>query len=103
MGLTTGRVGHRPRKAILGSGYGTERANAMVELTFERFDLDAYYTTVADGNERSRRMIESYVEAFGGRHEGLLRQYKPRPNGDVTDQHRYSITREEYESATDSK
>ncbi|WP_227352882.1 GNAT family N-acetyltransferase [Haladaptatus salinisoli] len=90
-------------KRFWGRGYGRERARAMVELTFERFDLDAYYTTVAAGNERSRRMIESYVEAFGGRHEGLLRQYKSRPNGDVTDQHRYSITREEYESATNPR
>ncbi|WP_458190089.1 GNAT family N-acetyltransferase [Haladaptatus sp. NG-WS-4] len=87
-------------KRFWGRGYGTERARALVELTFERFDLDAFYTTVADENERSRRMIESYVETFGGRHEGLLRQYKPRPNGEVTDQHRYTIRREEYESAT---
>ncbi len=87
-------------KRFWGRGYGTERARAMVELTFERLDLDAFYTTVADGNERSRRMIESYVERFGGRHEGLLRQYKGRPSGEVTDQHRYTITREEYESAT---
>ncbi|KTG07989.1 acetyltransferase [Haloprofundus marisrubri] len=83
-----------------GRGYGTERAEKMVELTFERFDLDCYYTTAAAGNDRSQRMISRYIESFGGTHEGLLRQFKTRPTGEVTDQHRYTITREEYESAT---
>ncbi|MFB6177837.1 MAG: GNAT family N-acetyltransferase [Halobaculum sp.] len=82
------------------NGYGRERAGVFVELTFERYDLDAYYATCAAGNEASRRMIEAYVESYGGRHEGLLRQHSPRPNGDVTDQHRFTILREEYEQAT---
>lgn len=83
-----------------GREYGVERAAAFIELTFERYDLDAFYTTCAAGNEPSRRMIEKYVDRYGGRHEGLLRQHSPRPNGDVTDQHRFSITREEYRAAT---
>ncbi|WP_224270619.1 GNAT family N-acetyltransferase [Haloprofundus salinisoli] len=83
-----------------GRGYGTERAEKMVELTFERFDLDCYYTTAAAGNDRSRRMISRYIESFGGTYEGLLRNFKSRPTGEVTDQHRYTITREEYEAAT---
>lgn len=84
-----------------GREYGLERASAFIELTFERYDLDAYYTTCAAGNDPSRRMIEKYVEKYGGRHEGLLRQHSGRPNGDVTDQHRFTILREEYEAATD--
>lgn len=84
---------------VWGNGYGHERALEMVRLTFERLRLDAYYTTCAAGNERSRRMIERYVDHFGGRHEGLLRQHSSRPNGDVTDQHRFTITRAEYEAA----
>lgn len=83
-----------------GRGYGTERASAFVELTFERYDLDAYYATCAAGNERSRRMIERYVDRYGGRHEGLLRQHSPRPDGEVTDQHRFTILQDEYEVAT---
>lgn len=51
-------------------------------------------------NEPSRRSIEKCIETYGGRHEGLLRQHSPRPNADVTDQHRFSIVREEYEEAT---
>lgn len=86
---------------VWGNGYAHERALEMVRLTFERLDLDAYYTTCAAGNDRSRRMIERYVDRFGGRHEGLLRQHSTRPNGEVTDQHRFTITRSEYEAAVD--
>lgn len=84
---------------VWGEGYATERAKEMVRLTFERLHLDAYYATCAAGNDRSRQMIERYVSHFGGRHEGLLRQHSPRPDGSITDQHRFTITREEYESA----
>lgn len=83
-----------------GREYGLERASVFIELTFERYDLDAYYTTCAGSNEPSRRMIEKYVEKYGGQHEGLLRQYSSRPNGDVTDQHRFTILQSEYEDAT---
>ncbi|WP_277555148.1 GNAT family N-acetyltransferase [Halobaculum limi] len=83
-----------------GREYGLERASAFVELAFERYDLDVFYSTCAADNEPSRRMIEKYVDRYGGRHEGLLRQHSARPSGEVTDQHRFSILREEYESAT---
>lgn len=84
-----------------GREFGVERASVFVEMTFEIYDLDAYYATCARDNEPSKRMIEKYVEKYGGRHEGLLRQHSSRPNGSVTDQHRFSITRAEYqETAT---
>jgi len=83
-----------------GREYGLERASAFIELTFETYDLDAFSTTCAADNEPSRRMIEKYVDRYGGRHEGLCRQHSPRPDGSVTDQHRFSITRAEYEAAT---
>ncbi len=85
-----------------GREYGLERASAFVELTFEQYDLDTYYATCARENEPSRRMIEKYVEKYGGRHEGLLRGHSSRPGGEVTDQHRFSIVREEYEAATEN-
>lgn len=84
-----------------GREYGLERASAFIELTFERYDLDAYYTTCAAHNEPSRRMIEKYVGKYGGQHEGLLRQHSSRPSGEVTDQHRFTILREEYEASTE--
>lgn len=84
-----------------GREYGFERASVFVELTFEVYDLDAYCTTCAVDNEPSRRMIEKIVDAYGGQYEGRLRQFgAPHPGGEVTDQHRYSIVRSEYEQAT---
>jgi hypothetical protein len=53
------------------------------------------------GNPNLYVTIETYVERYGGQHEGLLRQHSPRPSGDVTDQHRFTILREEYEEATE--
>lgn len=87
-------------KSVWGREYGLERASAFIELTFAVYDLEAFYTTCAAGNDPSRRMIEKYIERYGGTHEGLLRQHSPRPDGSVTDQHRFSITRDEYEAAT---
>lgn len=76
----------------------------FIELTFERYDLEAYCTSCAADNEQSRRMIEKCIDRYGGRHEGLVRQHgSAHPNGDVTDQHRFSITREEYESETEDR
>jgi|GEM_PF-2703101 len=90
-------------KRYWGNGYGTERGRVFVELAFQHHDLDAYVTSCADGNDPSRRMIEKLVETYGGRYDGLMRQHgSPRPDGTVTDQHRYSIVREEYEGATEA-
>ncbi|APW96826.1 N-acetyltransferase [Halobiforma lacisalsi AJ5] len=90
-------------KRYWGREYGLERASAFIELTFEKYDLDAYYTTCAANNEPSRRMIEKYIEKYGGCHEGLLRQHSSRPDGKVTDQHRFTILRSEYEEAIQGK
>ncbi|MFB6268071.1 MAG: GNAT family N-acetyltransferase [Halodesulfurarchaeum sp.] len=83
-----------------GREYGLERASVFVELTFGTYDLEAYCTSCATDNEPSRRMLEKLVEAYGGRYEGRLRQFgAPRPSGEVTDQYRFSIVKEEYERA----
>lgn len=88
-------------KPYWGRGYGTERGSVFVELTFEQYDLDAYATSCAVDNEPSRRMIETLVAKYNGHEEGVLRQFGAlHPDGTVTDQHRFSITREEYEAAT---
>jgi RimJ/RimL family protein N-acetyltransferase len=50
------------------------------------------------GNEKSRRAIEKYIEAHGGRHEGELRHHDAW-EGEPVDQHRYTITREEYHAS----
>lgn len=90
-------------RSYWGEGYGTERAAALVELAFDHHDLDAYCTSCATDNDPSRRMIEKLVDRYGGQYDGRLRQYgSPRPDGTITDQHRYSILREEYDAATEN-
>ncbi len=85
-------------KRFWGRGYSGERADLFVRLAFERFDLDLVAVTYIDENERSKRAIERYVERFGGRYEGLLRNWLA-VDGEVFDCHRYSIHRDEYEHA----
>jgi RimJ/RimL family protein N-acetyltransferase len=50
-------------------------------------------------NEKSRRAIEKYVEAHGGRCEGRLRNWVPYGD-EVADEYRYTITQDEYRAAT---
>lgn len=88
----------RPR--FWGRGYSGERARALVELAFDRLDLDCVAVEVLDDNERSRRAVESYIADLGGQYEGLLRHAKAWEDGPV-DLHRWSVTREEYAATRD--
>ena len=86
------------RKPFWGREYSGERAAAMLELAFERLDLEVVGASHQDGNEQSRRAIEKYVERFGGQYDGLLRNFVPRGD-EVRDLHRYTISREQYRDA----
>jgi len=86
------------RKRFWGRGYSGERAAAMMELAFDRLDLDVVEVTHWAGNEKSRRAIEKYVEAHGGRHEGKLRNFDA-VDGEPITQHRYTVTQAEYEAS----
>jgi len=86
------------RKRFWGRGYSGERAAAMMELAFDRLDLDVVEVTHWAGNQKSRRAIEKYVEAHGGRHEGKLRNFDTF-GGDPVTQHRYTVTQAEYEAS----
>lgn len=95
----TARLGTWLRKRFWGRGYSGERAVALIEIAFERLDLEVVAVTHHVDNEKSRRAIEKYVESHGGRCEGRLRNWVP--YGDrVADEYRYTITQEEYRAAT---
>lgn len=83
------------RKRFWGRGYAGERAGALFYLAFERLDLDAVAVECAVDNDRSRRAVERYVEAHGGRFEGRLRNRLP-VGDEVRDARRYSVSREEW-------
>ncbi len=84
-----------------GRGYAGERADAVLSVAFDRLELDLVVAAHVDGNEKSRRAIEKYVERYGGRYEGLLRNWVALPDT-VADGHRYTISREEYLEATEN-
>lgn len=94
----TGTLGMWLRKRFWGRGYSGERAAALLALAFERLDLELVAVDHMVGNEQSRRAIEKYVERFGGRHEGLLRN-RGLEDGEPVDHHRYTISREEYRAS----
>jgi ribosomal-protein-alanine N-acetyltransferase len=90
-----GTLGTWLRKSYWGEGYSGERAARMLELAFETLELDVVAVTHAPDNEKSRRAIERYVERFGGRKEGRIRNdlvIDDEPRDSV----RSSVSREEW-------
>jgi RimJ/RimL family protein N-acetyltransferase len=98
----SGELGIWLRRPFWGRGYSGERAAAMLELAFDRLDLELVGASHQVGNERSRRAIEKYVERFGGQHDGVLRNFVPKDD-EVRDLHRYTISREQYREATEDE
>lgn len=96
----TGELGTWLRKPFWGRGYSGERAGALIELAFERLELEVVATTVHVGNEKSRKAVARYMDAHGGREEGVLRNGCFGPEGEPVDAHRFSVTAEEYRAAT---
>lgn len=84
------------RKPFWGRGYSGERAARMLELAFDRLDLEVVSVTHDPDNEQSRKAIEGYVERFGGRKEGHIRNDIV-IDGEPRDSVRYSISRAEWE------
>lgn len=87
------------RKPFWGRGYSGERAARLLELAFDRLDLELVSVSHDPDNSNSRRAIERYVERFGGRRAGRVRN-DVIVNGEVSDAVRYSISREEWQAAT---
>lgn len=86
------------RKPFWGRGYSGERADRLLEIAFDRLDFGVVAVPLHRDNERSHRAVEKYVERHGGRYEGLLRHHAARYD-EPADHHRFSISREEYESS----
>lgn len=84
------------RKRYWGRGYSAERAFALAELAFERLNLDALSVGHVVPNENSEAAVSRYVERMGGRHEGVVRNAVPFPDGEVLDEVRYSVRQTEW-------
>ncbi|QLG63024.1 GNAT family N-acetyltransferase [Halorarum salinum] len=99
-GRRRGDLGLWLRRRFWGRGYSGERATALVELAFDRLDLEVVTVGHEPGNARSERAITKYVDRFGGRRDGRFRNRHATPDGAVTDLVRYSISRGEWHDAT---
>ncbi len=92
----TGKPAIWLRQPFWGNKYSSERADAMLKLAFERLELDLIAVPVQDGNERSRKAVEKYTDAYGGQYDGVIRNSTSRPDGTIIDHHRYTVTQEQY-------
>lgn len=91
----TGTLGIWLRKRFWERGYSGERATVLIETAFERLDLELVAVTHVDGNDRSKRAIEKYVETHGGSYDGVLRNWET-TGEQPRDLHRYTISEEQY-------
>lgn len=92
-----GTLGLWLRKPLWGRGYSGERATALMELAFDRLDLDLVTVDHHPDNDQSERAIRKYVDSHGGRREGRLRNHLAYQDGTVVDVVRYSISQEEFQ------
>ncbi|WP_129113230.1 GNAT family N-acetyltransferase [Halegenticoccus tardaugens] len=88
------------RKEFWGRGYSGERAGALLDVAFDRLDLEAVTVCHHVENRKSRRAIERYVEAYGGEREGTFRNVLAFADGTAVDADRYAITREGWREKT---
>lgn len=91
-----GTLGVVLRKHFWGRGYSAERATALLDVAFERLELEIVTVTCETDNENSKTAIEKYVNAYGGQRDGVLRHYAVDSDGEPLDYHNYSILREQY-------
>lgn len=90
-----GTMGIWLRKAYWGHGYSGERAARMLELAFDRLELEVVAVAHDSENEKSRQAVEKYIDRFGGHKEGRIR-HDIVINGEPRDSIRYSVTRDEW-------
>ena len=91
----TGTLGFILAKSFWGQGYAGECAMALTELAFDRLDLDIVAIGYEEGNQRSKRPVEKYIDTVGGQYDGILRNWTP-IGDDIADHYRYTVTEEQY-------
>lgn len=78
-------IGYWVRRSAHGQGYATEIANALTRFAFEALHARRVNISHADGNDRSRRVIER----LGYEHEAFRRNDFVMPDGRVMSHHDY--------------
>ncbi|ELZ96781.1 N-acetyltransferase GCN5 [Haloferax mucosum ATCC BAA-1512] len=95
----TATLGFWLRPRYWGRGYSGERATALTALAFDVLDLELVTVSHVAENEKSRRAIEKYMDELGGSRDGRDRNSIVVAD-DPTDELRYSVSREEWVTAT---
>ena len=89
------------RKPFWRRGYSGERVDALLRLAFDELDIGVVAIPIHGENDRSVRAVEKYVDRYGGRYEGRLRNHAGRYD-EPADHHRFSISQSEYETNRDA-
>lgn len=92
----TGNLGFILAKPYWGQGHAGECATALTELAFDQLDLELVAIGYEEGNERSKRAVEKFIETVGGQYDGVLRNWTP-IGDEIADHHRYTVTQEQYQ------
>lgn len=92
----TGTLGFILAKPYWGQGYAGECSMALIELAFNRLDLELVAIGYEEGNERSQRAVEKFIDAVGGQYDGVLRNWTP-IGDEIADHHRYTVTQGQYQ------
>ena len=85
-------LGYGLEPSYWGRGLMTEVCREVLRYAFEELELELVSAFHYPGNRRSQRVIEK----LGFYYEGVLRSASVLPDGDVTGNVCYSMTREEY-------
>jgi RimJ/RimL family protein N-acetyltransferase len=94
----TAELGVWLRQRFWGRGYSGERATALVELAFDRLDLEYVRVCHDVDNENSQRAIERYVDRLGGQRDCLIRN-RHVFEGTPVDEYQYTISQEQWREA----
>ncbi|MBI4030065.1 MAG: GNAT family N-acetyltransferase [Proteobacteria bacterium] len=78
-------IGYWVRKSAQGKGYATEGTNALLRYAFNALQAQRVEITHAEGNDKSRRVIEKLGFTF----EALQRKAHRLPDGKTGDYRRY--------------
>lgn len=84
-----------------GRGYAGECAEVLAGVAFDGLDLEVATLSYDEGNERSKRAIEKFLDRFGGQYDGVRRNATPRGD-EVVDAHDYGVTREQYRATVEN-
>lgn len=91
----TGTLGFILAKPYWGRGYAGECAEALTGLAFNHLDLELVSIGYEEGNERSQRAVEKFIDSVGGQYDGILRNWTPIGN-EIVDHHRYTVSQNQY-------